>query len=44
LNGTLRERLASLTRTCRHAAHRASGTGDRYVSDRLHLHLVFPAS
>jgi transposase-like protein/IS1 family transposase len=44
LNGTMRERLASLTRKCRHAAHRASGTGDRYVSDRLHLQLVFPAS
>lgn len=29
-NGTLRERLASLTRRCRHAAH-------RNVSDRLHL-------
>jgi IS1 family transposase len=44
LNGTMRERLASLTRKCRHAAHRASGARDRYVSDRLHLQLVLPAS
>jgi IS1 family transposase len=36
-NGTMRERLASLTRKCRHAAHRASSAAHRHVSDRLHV-------
>src|SRR2546428_52315 len=36
-NGTMRERLAALTRKCRHAAQRASGVGDRNVLDWMHL-------
>jgi len=36
-SGTMRERLATLTRKCRHAAHRASGARNRHVSDRVHL-------
>jgi transposase-like protein len=43
-NGTMRERLASLTRKCRHAAHRAFRVGNGHVLDWMHLQFLLPAS
>jgi len=37
LNGTVRERLASLTRKCRHASRRLESISMGYVPDWLHL-------
>ncbi len=42
--GTMRERLAALTRTCRHAAQRASDAGNGNVLAWMHLQFLLPAS
>ena len=43
-NGTMRERLAALTRKCRHALIALIRFRNRNVSDRMHLQLLLSAS
>lgn len=43
-NGTMRERLASLTRKCRHAAHRLTTLETGMYADSMHLQFLLPAS
>ena len=43
-NGTMRERLATLTRKCRHAAEPVAGPGNRHVSDWQYLQLLLFSS
>ncbi|HEY6406021.1 MAG TPA: hypothetical protein VIY29_00995, partial [Ktedonobacteraceae bacterium] len=44
LNGTVRERLATLTRKCRHAAHRLQALETGMYADWEHLQLLlFPS-
>src|SRR3989441_144832 len=44
LNATMRQRLASLTRKCRHAARRLTEKDQRHVAAWLHLQLVLASS
>jgi hypothetical protein len=43
-NGTMRERLASLTRKCRHAARRLEALSTGMYAGRMHLQLLLAAS